>query len=61
MRDGEQLWLFYFYFFGTDNDAFPRVFAAAMEAVMTNGTDDNALPHAPVTDVAIETMRAVGG
>ncbi len=61
MRDGEQSWLFYFYFFGTDNDAFPCVFAVATEAVMTNGTNDNALPHVPVTDVAIETMSAVGG
>ncbi len=48
------------FFFGTDNDALPRVLTAATEAVMTNGTDDDALPRVPVTDVAIETMSAVG-
>ena len=37
------------------------VLAAAMEAVMSNGSDDDALPCVPVTDVAIETMSAVGG
>ena len=44
-----------------DNDDFPRVLAVATEAVMTNGMDDDALPHVPVTDIAIETMSAVGG
>ncbi len=32
---------FYFSFFGTDNDAFRRVLAVAMGAVMTYSTDDN--------------------
>ncbi len=44
-----------------DNDALPSVLTAAMEAVMSNGTDDDALPRVPVTDVVIETMSAVGG
>ncbi len=46
---------------GTDNDTLRCVLAAAMEAVMPIGTDDDALPRVPVTDVAIETMSAVGG
>ena len=46
---------------GTDNDALLCILPAAMEAVMTNGTYDDALPCVPVTDVAIETMSAVGG
>jgi hypothetical protein len=45
----------------TDNDVLPCVLAAAMEAVMSNGLDNDALPRVPVTDVAIETMSAVGG
>ncbi len=44
-----------------DNDALPCILATATEAVMTNGTDDDALPRIPVTDVGIETMSAVGG
>ncbi len=32
-----------------------------MEAVTTNGTDEDGLPHVLVTDIAIETMSAVGG
>ena len=47
---------FYFSFFGTDNDAFRRVLAVAMGAVM----DDDGLPLVLITDIAIETMSAVG-
>ncbi len=63
MRLGDEGWgiVVAFLFFGMDNDAFPRVLAVATEAVMTNGTDDDALPHVLVTDIAIETMSAVGG
>ncbi len=52
---------FYFSFFGTDNDAFRRVLAVATGAVTINGTDDDGLPLVLVTDIAIETMSAVGG
>ncbi len=52
---------FFFSFFGTDNDAFRRVVAVAMGAVTTNGMDDDGLPLVLVTDIAIETMSAVGG
>ncbi len=51
---------FYFSFFGMDNDAFRRVFAVAMGAVTTYITDDDGLPLVLVTDIAIETMSAVG-
>ncbi len=50
-----------FYFFGTDNDAFPCVLAATTEAVMTNCTNDDTLPRVPIIDAVIETMSAVGG
>ncbi len=51
---------FYVSFFGMDNDAFRRVLAVAMGAVMTYSTDDNGSPLVLVTDIAIETMSAVG-
>ena len=51
---------FSFSFFGMDNDAFCRVLAVAMGAVMTYSTDDDGLPLILVTDIAIETMSAVG-
>ena len=44
-----------------DNDAFCRVLEVAMGAVMTYSTDDDGLPLVLVTDIAIETMSAVGG
>ncbi len=52
---------FYFSFFGTDNDAFRYVLAVATVALTANGTDDDGLPLVLVTDIAIETMSAVGG
>ena len=65
MRLGDEGWgiivAFLFSFFGTDNDAFPHVLAVATEAVTTNGMNNDALPHVLVTDIAIETMSAVGG
>ena len=51
---------FYFSFLGMDNDAFRRVLAVAMGAVTTCSTDDDGLPLVLVTDIAIETMSAVG-
>ncbi len=51
----------FFSFFRTDNYAFPCNLAVATEAVTTNGTDDDALPHVLVKDIAIETMSAVEG
>ena len=51
---------FYFSFFGTDNDAFRCVLAVATGVVTVNGTDDDGLPLVLVTDIAIETMSAVG-
>jgi hypothetical protein len=40
---------------GKDDDALPRVLAAAMEAAKTNDKDDDALPRVPATGVAIAT------
>ncbi len=60
---GNNCGFFIFIFLGrtTDNNASPRVLAVATEAVTTNGTDDDALPHVLITDIAIEMMSAVGG
>ena len=51
---------FYVSFFRMDNDAFRRFLAVAMGAVMSYRTDDNDLPLVFVTNIAIETMSAVG-
>ncbi len=51
---------FYFSFFGMDNDAFHRVLAVAMGAVTTYSTDNDGLPLVLVTDIALETISAVG-